>query len=76
VNVHKAKTHLSKVLEQVMAGETIVVAKAGKPMFQFVTIGSMAGKGKALPGCWDTNAELEESACGSINPLAASKVAD
>jgi prevent-host-death family protein len=32
VNVHEAKTHLSKLLERVMNGEQIVIAKAGKPV--------------------------------------------
>lgn len=32
VNVHEAKTHLSRLLERVAAGEEIVISKAGKPM--------------------------------------------
>jgi prevent-host-death family protein len=32
VNVHTAKTHLSRLLEEVAAGEEIVIAKAGKPV--------------------------------------------
>ena len=32
VNVHEAKTHFSKLLERVAAGEEIVIAKAGKPV--------------------------------------------
>jgi prevent-host-death family protein len=31
VNVHEAKTHLSKLLEQAHAGQEIILAKAGKP---------------------------------------------
>jgi prevent-host-death family protein len=31
VNVHEAKTHLSRLLEQAHGGEEIIVAKAGKP---------------------------------------------
>jgi prevent-host-death family protein len=31
VNVHDAKTHFSKLLEQAHAGQEIIVAKAGKP---------------------------------------------
>ncbi len=31
VNVHQAKTHLSKLLDRAHAGEEIVLAKAGKP---------------------------------------------
>jgi prevent-host-death family protein len=32
VNVHEAKTHLSKLLRRVANGEEIVIAKAGKPV--------------------------------------------
>lgn len=32
VNIHDAKTHLSKLIEQALAGEEIVIAKAGKPL--------------------------------------------
>ena len=32
VNIHEAKTHLSRLIERAAAGETIVIAKAGKPM--------------------------------------------
>jgi prevent-host-death family protein len=32
VNVHEAKTHLSKLLNRVMSGEQIIIAKAGKPV--------------------------------------------
>lgn len=32
VNVHEAKTQLSKLLEQVEGGEEIIIARAGKPV--------------------------------------------
>lgn len=32
VNIHEAKTHLSKLLRRVMNGEEIIIAKAGKPV--------------------------------------------
>ncbi len=31
VNIHEAKTHLSRLLERVRAGEEIIIAKSGKP---------------------------------------------
>ena len=31
VNVHEAKTHLSRLLERAHAGESVVIAKNGKP---------------------------------------------
>jgi prevent-host-death family protein len=36
VNVHSAKTHLSKLLARVMEGEEIVIAKAGRPIARLV----------------------------------------
>ncbi|HSS68068.1 MAG TPA: type II toxin-antitoxin system prevent-host-death family antitoxin [Nocardioidaceae bacterium] len=36
VNIHEAKTHLSRLLEQVEAGERIVIARAGKPVADLV----------------------------------------
>ncbi len=52
VNVHEAKTNLSKLLKRVEAGEEIVIAKAGKPVARLVpdipkrkrTLGTMRGK--------------------------------
>jgi len=32
VNIHEAKTHLSKLLEQAVNGKSFVIAKSGKPM--------------------------------------------
>ncbi len=32
VNIHEAKTHLSKLLEQVEQGEAVVIARAGHPI--------------------------------------------
>jgi prevent-host-death family protein len=32
VNVHEAKTHLSRLLERVAAGEEVVIARSGKPV--------------------------------------------
>lgn len=31
-NIHDAKTHFSKLLERVLCGEEVVIAKAGKPL--------------------------------------------
>lgn len=36
VNIHDAKTHFSKLVEEVESGETIVIARAGKPVAQLV----------------------------------------
>ena len=31
-NIHEAKTHFSKLLERVLTGEEVIIAKAGKPI--------------------------------------------
>ena len=38
VNIHEAKTHLSKLLNRVIAGEEILIGKAGKPIAKIVPI--------------------------------------
>lgn len=38
VNMHQAKTHLSKLVARVAKGEEIVIAKAGKPVARLVPI--------------------------------------
>ena len=40
VNMHEAKTQLSRLAEAVAAGEEIIVAKAGKPMMKLVPLNS------------------------------------
>ncbi len=43
VNIHEAKTHLSRLLERVQAGEEVTIAKAGRPVARLVPIAA-AGK--------------------------------
>jgi prevent-host-death family protein len=38
VNIHEAKTHLSRLLERVALGEEVVIAKAGKPVAKLVAV--------------------------------------
>jgi prevent-host-death family protein len=40
VNVHQAKTHLSRILDEVAAGAEVVIAKAGKPVARLVPLES------------------------------------
>jgi len=39
VNIHEAKTHLSRLLERALMGEEVIIAKAGKPLVKLVAIG-------------------------------------
>ncbi len=67
VNIQEAKTHLSRLVEEAVAGQGIVVAKAGKPMVQLVPVGGagtirplglLAGTAKESPDCWDDDPEV------------------
>jgi prevent-host-death family protein len=42
VNIHEAKTHLSRLLDQVAGGEDFVIAKAGRPVAKLVPLGTPA----------------------------------
>ena len=44
VNIHEAKTHLSRLLEQVAGGEEIVIAKAGKAVARLVPLDAVPKK--------------------------------
>lgn len=69
VNIHQAKTHLSRLVEQAAKGEAFIIAKAGKPMVKVVPLeegdqpklprlGFMAGEFK-VPDDFDTMFEEE-----------------
>lgn len=36
VNIHEAKTHLSRIVDEVAAGDEVIIAKAGKPMARLI----------------------------------------
>ncbi len=38
VNIHEAKTNLSRLVERVAQGESVIIAKAGKPMVKLVPL--------------------------------------
>jgi prevent-host-death family protein len=42
VNIHAAKTQLSKLLDAAAAGEEVIIAKAGKPVAKLVSIDAAA----------------------------------
>lgn len=39
VNIHDAKTNLSKLIDRAVKGESFIIAKAGKPLVKVVAIG-------------------------------------
>ena len=38
VNIHEAKTHLSRLVEEAARGDEIIIAKAGKPVARLVSV--------------------------------------
>ena len=70
VNIYEAKTKLSQLVERAVAGEEVIIAKAGKPMVKLVRVepsskrilGSAAGTIQYTAG-WDapmSDAEFDE----------------
>ena len=43
VNIHEAKTHLSRLVEEASKGESFLIAKAGKPMVKVTALGAPVG---------------------------------
>jgi len=43
VNIHEAKTHLSRLVDQAAKGEPFVIAKAGKPLVRVIALDAPAG---------------------------------
>jgi prevent-host-death family protein len=70
VNIHEAKTQLSRLIQRALAGEEVTIAKAGKPLVRLTPIevkkpvlGSARGTVTYTEG-WDapmTDAELDEA---------------
>jgi len=43
VNIHEAKTHLSRLVDQAVQGEPFIIAKAGKPLVKVMSLEAPAG---------------------------------
>ncbi len=70
VNIHEAKTHLSRLVEQAASGEAFIIAKAGRPLVKVTRIdapaqprriGFMAGE-IAVPADFDRMGEADIAA--------------
>ncbi len=56
VNMHEAKTHLSKLVERVEGGEEIVISRAGKPAAKLVPVPEKLGPRKL--GGWEGKVQM------------------
>ena len=77
VNIHEAKTHLSRLIERVEAGEEITLARAGRPVARLVpmdrrseprTLGLWKGKVVIHDDFDDPLPEFEESLNQALEP--------
>lgn len=50
VNIHEAKTHLSRLIERVETGQEVVIARAGRPVARLVPF--RARTSPRVPGQW------------------------
>lgn len=50
VNIHEAKTHLSRLIDQAVKGEPFVIAKAGKPLVKVTALDALPAGGKRRLG--------------------------
>lgn len=59
VNIHQAKTHLSKIVDQAAAGREVIIAKAGRKVVRLVPVeskprskklGGLKGQRQSSPG--------------------------
>ena len=57
VNIHEAKTHLSRLVERVEAGEEITLARAGRPVARLVPY--IAGRKPRKLGIWKGRAWVD-----------------
>ena len=46
VNMHEAKTHLSRLVEGALAGEPFAIARAGRPLVRVEAIAPVMGEGR------------------------------
>ena len=66
VDIHDAKTHLSKMAEQAGAGEEMIIAKAGKPIARLVPLaqGAVIRKKGLLKGKIKTTKDFRPAIAG------------
>jgi prevent-host-death family protein len=76
VNVHEAKSQLSKLLEQVESGERIVIARAGRPVAVLVgyeaasrrrTLGLFRGQATIAPDFDELPSDIEAAFVGGAD---------
>lgn len=85
VNIHAAKTQLSRLIADVVAGEEVVISKAGTPLVRLVPfaasagprpLGVLAGTVVETADCWESDADTEALFYGgALEPAPVRRVA-
>ena len=73
INIHEAKTHLSRLVDAASKGESFIIAKAGKPLVKVIALdapgpGSMRRLG-FLEGCVSVPDDFDEFGRAEIASL-------
>jgi prevent-host-death family protein len=61
INIHQAKTHLSRLVDEAEQGDSFVIAKRGKPMVQVFRIDASPAQPKRLLGAMEGLYTLPEN---------------
>ncbi len=56
-NIHEAKSSLSKLIELAIAGEEVIIAKAGKPVVKLIAYRPQKAR---VPGAWKGKVVLSD----------------
>ncbi len=70
INIHEAKTHLSRLVEEAAKGKAFIIAKAGKPMVKVVPLAAEEGEDQRRLGFMSG----EISVPGDFDNMGASEV--
>jgi prevent-host-death family protein len=66
VNIHQAKTTLSQLLESALAGEEVIISKAGKPLARLIPY--QAEKTPRTPGYWKGKVKMADDFDAPLPP--------
>ncbi|MDR3089484.1 MAG: type II toxin-antitoxin system prevent-host-death family antitoxin [Desulfobulbaceae bacterium] len=73
VNIHEAKTHLSRLLDGISQGQSFVIAKAGKPIARVIPYAAESqpanGRLGFLRGCCDGAAKVKDVGAEEIRAM-------
>ena len=72
INIHEAKTQLSRFVEQAAAGEEVIIARAGKPVARLVSLQPQQTQPRSLglgKGQFTLPANFDQMSAGDIQSM-------